>query len=331
MGDSLDWYIREARKLHCVVTFHTNVLDAYQDSPIWAEYVSADLLSKNADGSLIVTGAWGGRSAYNVDLVQDWNKGYLQKRLEQLLDAVPALKESGVLYFDANVVFPGSPFHHHSHDDQVNAFKTMCAWLKLKYGIDTVCEDHYPTMYGYVAKGFTMPCPGNFGNYSPMSAPAYLVSGGRPNAGESVESRLTGENTQVYGSFPDSYPPTPAEDWKHLGTDRSLDQFYYYTLPYLYVNRLLRLDYSPAAQTLTFSDGVQRMIDKAGTVIMLRNGKVMQAGNDVFVPPVWRADREDHRLFGYGQGADVGIPRRMERRQGRGHLPPHRGRPGFDR
>src|SRR3954469_22573617 len=44
--DSLKWLMREGRKHHTSVSLHINALDAYEDSPLWQEYVEKDVIAK---------------------------------------------------------------------------------------------------------------------------------------------------------------------------------------------------------------------------------------------------------------------------------------------
>ena len=265
------------------MTFHVDCLDAYSDSPIWKQYLKEGLIHTNADGSPRPQGAWAGRTAYRVNMVAEWKKGFLQKRLNELFDTVPELKKSGVIYFDANVQFAGDPLDHTSAQDELDAYLTMCSWLKARHGIDVVGEYTYPALYGFVPVGFTR--PSGFGNDPLEAVPPYLASGGRPNAGGDMMTALFGYNTQVEGSHQNS------NYWKTPDRDPKVAEFYFYTLPYLYVNRLLCLGVVPN-ESVTFSEGVQRLYDKkTGQIMMLQQGKLMQIGNDV-IPPVWRNDRE---------------------------------------
>ena len=80
--ESLRWLIREARKYNTTVSLHINVTDAYDDSPLWPEYVVNDLISKNADGSLKVIGVYNGRKAYQINYRNEWEAGYTQMRID---------------------------------------------------------------------------------------------------------------------------------------------------------------------------------------------------------------------------------------------------------
>ncbi|HTL16453.1 MAG TPA: endo-alpha-N-acetylgalactosaminidase family protein, partial [Patescibacteria group bacterium] len=45
--ESLKWLMREGRKHHTVVSLHINALDAYDDSPLWHEYLEKDIIAKD--------------------------------------------------------------------------------------------------------------------------------------------------------------------------------------------------------------------------------------------------------------------------------------------
>ena len=70
--ESLRWLMREARKYHTIVSLHINMTDAYDDSPLWDEYVKHDLISKNADGTLKVIGEYNNRKAYQINYKNEW-------------------------------------------------------------------------------------------------------------------------------------------------------------------------------------------------------------------------------------------------------------------
>ena len=45
--ESLKWLMREVRKHHTAVSLHINALDAYEDSPLWQEYLEKDIIAKD--------------------------------------------------------------------------------------------------------------------------------------------------------------------------------------------------------------------------------------------------------------------------------------------
>jgi hypothetical protein len=54
--DSLRWLIREARQYNCLATLHINMFDAYEDSPLFDAYAAKDILARDQDGKLRMTG-----------------------------------------------------------------------------------------------------------------------------------------------------------------------------------------------------------------------------------------------------------------------------------
>lgn len=65
------------------------------------EYVDNDMISKNDDGSLIVIGNYNNKKAYQINYRNEWAKGYVQLRVDKLLELLPTLKEAGTIHIDA--------------------------------------------------------------------------------------------------------------------------------------------------------------------------------------------------------------------------------------
>ena len=47
---SLRWLIREAKQYNTTVSLHINMTDAYEESPLWDEYVAKDCFARDEDG-----------------------------------------------------------------------------------------------------------------------------------------------------------------------------------------------------------------------------------------------------------------------------------------
>lgn len=99
--ESLSWLIKEAKKHHTTVSLHINMTDAYEDSPLWDTYVGSDLISKNANGSLMVIGNYNNRAAYQINYRNEWESGWTQRRIDSLLTVVPELENTGTIHLDA--------------------------------------------------------------------------------------------------------------------------------------------------------------------------------------------------------------------------------------
>lgn len=55
--------MEKAKQYNTIVSLHINMFDAYEDSPLWDEYVQNDIIAKNKDGSLR-KGEWGWPISY---------------------------------------------------------------------------------------------------------------------------------------------------------------------------------------------------------------------------------------------------------------------------
>jgi len=85
--ESLLWLMQESKKYNAIVSVHVNMDDAYENSPLWEEYVAKDLLRRNADGSLLRAGIWDGKQSYHVSKPREWECGLSQKRIVVFLTA----------------------------------------------------------------------------------------------------------------------------------------------------------------------------------------------------------------------------------------------------
>ena len=47
--ESLRWLITESKKHNTIVSLHINMFDAYEDSPLWNEYLEKDIIAKDKD------------------------------------------------------------------------------------------------------------------------------------------------------------------------------------------------------------------------------------------------------------------------------------------
>ena len=124
-ADSLRWLIREARKYNCLATLHINMFDAYEDSPLFDEYVEKDIIAKDVDGKTIIGNRWWGMDCYHVSYTQEWKHGLAQKKIDDLLAMVPEIQENHCIYLDAflgarkaDQQGPISPYLGYSKDEE---------------------------------------------------------------------------------------------------------------------------------------------------------------------------------------------------------------------
>jgi hypothetical protein len=64
--------MREGRKHHTVVSLHINALDAYEDSPLWQEYLEKDIIAKGKRGAPLKGIVWNGQQSYPLSYAKEW-------------------------------------------------------------------------------------------------------------------------------------------------------------------------------------------------------------------------------------------------------------------
>lgn len=144
--DSLRWLIREGRKHHTTVSLHINLLDAYEDSPLWKEYLDNDVLAREKDGKLVKGQVWDGQEAHPINYVRDWETGLAKKRIDALLSMIPELREGHTIHVDAFIghrVYHDkelfSPWHGHTPSQIHAAMRKYFRYFR-DYGIDLTSE-----------------------------------------------------------------------------------------------------------------------------------------------------------------------------------------------
>lgn len=106
--DSLCWLMAEGRKYHTTVSLHINMFDAYEDSPLWNEYLEKDVIAKDLNGKPLegeVMDAAGASpridtQSYQISYAREWELGLAQKRIDELLGMLP-IREAGTIHIDA--------------------------------------------------------------------------------------------------------------------------------------------------------------------------------------------------------------------------------------
>jgi hypothetical protein len=104
--ESLRWLMREGRRYHTTVSLHINMLDAYEDSPLWHEYLARDIIAKGKDGKPLKGAAWGGQQSFQLSYAQEWETGYAKRRIDGLVRMLPELKAAHTIHIDAFVNYP---------------------------------------------------------------------------------------------------------------------------------------------------------------------------------------------------------------------------------
>lgn len=290
--DSLIWFMEEAKKYNTTVSLHINMLDASAESPLWEEYIEKDLIARNADGTL-KTYVWG----YPISYTAEWNAGLTQRRIDELLELLPPLKEAGTIHIDAfHTYIPGytsepiSPYHAEKYGytnevEEETQRKIFNYWHEK--GIDVTSE--FVSNYRKDKFIGLQPMAWHFSSFSTteyLNVPASLYCGG---------DRVTavfGENMAA-----ESIIKADKENLKGFMADFALK-----SVPFYFLNRFDRLTYnkSGGVTTATFSEGVVSRQDGDGSLHITQNGIVLRDGNDVFMPALWNEDQYD-QIFAYSQ------------------------------
>lgn len=295
--ESLLWLIKEAKNYHTAISLHINMTDAYDNSPLWKEYVDNDLISKNADGTLMVIGNYNGRKAYQINYRNEWEKGYAQMRIDKLLDLLPALKESGTIHLDAWIARENKGAYE-SNIMEAKYQEKVCQYWRSK-GIDATSEWVMDYMTGMV------PFYWHFNHRTQadyMKIPASILTGSHMNP-DLRKSDFDLEflfGTSMYGEglFPNEKNKISDDQW-----DALFARDFYLNFPqYSYLNRLKRLKVEGELKNRTayFSGDVRVSI--ADSTVYEKN-RLLRSGNTLCFPVLWR---KDNSLAAYSQkGAEL--------------------------
>ncbi|MBX3253806.1 MAG: hypothetical protein KF862_06660 [Chitinophagaceae bacterium] len=285
--ESIRWLMREAKNYHTTVSLHINMFDAYEDSPLWNEYVKHDIIAKKADGTLLA-GEWG----YPISYAQEWKTGFAQKRIDSLCKLLP-VGEAGTIHIDAFHTWPPMP----STDTNGNAYvdlkkKITSPYLQFNEQDETTAQQK---IFEYWAsKGIDVTSEGvdflrdtDFAGLQPMawwftrSAEDYL----RYPAGFYTGGVDNGEWGKLFGSSIHGEREIKNDPVNLSGI---LENFCLHTVPWYYLNRFKRL-YIVRSDNITkavFSNNIESAI--SGKQYSLKqDGKLLSDGEDILIPALW--------------------------------------------
>jgi len=294
--ESLLWLMEEAKKYHTTVSLHINMTDAYDDSPLWNDYVTNDLISKNEDGSLMVIGNYNNKKAYQINYRNEWEKGYAQMRIDKLLELLPSLKNAGTIHIDAWIA-RDSKGHNESIETEMEYQKKTLQYWRSK-GLDVTSEWVMDYMTGLV------PHYWHFNHQTQdgyLKIPAQILTGTHMNP-DLKKSDFDLEflfGTSMYGEglFPNERNKYTDNQWEALFSR----DFYLNFLQYYYLNRLKRLKVEGESKNRTafFSNDVRVSITDS---TVYENNRLLRSGNTLCFPVLWK---NDNSLAAYSEkGAD---------------------------
>lgn len=282
--ESLRWLMDEGKKYHTAVSFHVNLFDAYPDSPLFDEYLKADVLAKEENGELVHSD-WGYKVCYSAE----WEKGLLQKRLDSLCCLLP-IAEVGTLHVDAfhNDVpepyvnekgeirirskSPISPWHGYTMEQDMTIQRNIVKYLDDK-GIDVTIEGVFNdrSMDGY------FPMYWHYGlEDHVMSLTAAQACGGN-NYIPAFGTNINGESLfREHPSMEEAFGAFKREFCKQILVCQYLNTF----------GRQALIHDSNRNSIGVLEDGVRTMV-KEGKMHVAKDGQPLVEGGDVFVPACW--------------------------------------------
>ncbi|MCL5270008.1 MAG: endo-alpha-N-acetylgalactosaminidase family protein [bacterium] len=299
---SLLWLMREARQYNAVVSLHVNMVNAYENSPLWREYVDKDLIGKNEKGDYLDGGFWGGEQAYVVCAPREWEDGLAQRRIDALLEMLP-IAEAGPIHVDAFIA-TASPWHKVTVGDSAAAMNLILDYW-LARGVDVTIED---IDYQFVGR-VPMVWHYNVDERTRLMFPPDVLCGG----GATWNAR--GGDWRK-GSFPQPHRPEGGclyeEAWGYsidgdLGGLQGLpalaESFFLHTVPWLFINqgRPLRLVETAETYEVEFSHGAVTTVRHARPAIGERRSgegekrsfvlrhedRTYLEGTDLCIPAAW--------------------------------------------
>ncbi|MBB4621261.1 endo-alpha-N-acetylgalactosaminidase family protein [Parabacteroides faecis] len=293
--ESLRWLIREARAYNTTISLHINMVDAFEESPLWDTYIKNDIIARDANGNL--KSIWEyvkGHKAYHLSYTKEWEKGFAKPRIDHLIDMIPELKDGHTIHIDAFMAYwqpenrPLSPWHAKPENGGIDIYKEVETQRKIfKYwrekGFDVTGEGIFwahPAGEGFVGlqpMSWWFPDDKNF----QMEIPERLSARGRTHREGQGDFRF-GSSMQGEEIFQKDLANLPG----------FLSQFCTMTLPWYYLSRLERVAFVDEA--LYYSEGVIARVED-GKNIIRKGDFILRENDNLFVPALWN----DNEIIAY--------------------------------
>ncbi|MDD6799699.1 MAG: endo-alpha-N-acetylgalactosaminidase family protein [Firmicutes bacterium] len=281
---SLRWLIREGKKYNTDVSLHINLVDAWDDSPLWNEYAKNHIFQEDESGNILTAG--GGfieiRDKYNINIanvVQKrlWDSGFFKKRVDELLEMIPELADTHTIHVDNWRAIGCDAFGISKKDDECTICK-MYEYFRER-GLDTTSEGSFhgreqPLTGLQPMTWFDTP-------YHPSTMPPCLYCGGRVHRVD-FDARF-GDTIQIENAVRENL---------RRGFDPLLgiqDEFCLYTLPWQFLNNFMLRSFD--GQTALYSKDVRAYLEEGEPVIYYDKTRI-RFGTTLFVPMLWKEDPE---------------------------------------
>lgn len=277
--------MREAEKYDTVVSLHINFTDAYEDSPLYGDYVKEGALIRGRNGKPAPIEKYNGRKCYKISYKEEWNSGLFRARADRLLKMLP-IERAGTVHVDNFQCYVNrKPFV--SAQEQMYYRDKMIGYLREK-GIDITTEFTYregrgtSLLYGRITRDIT-----------PTRYPIALL--GKVPANWWVDKMTKAEYFAYYphalgGGMPKSkwarslfYGNVHCEDiWQKEEWEKEfVEAFFTVNMPFFFLNSKQRVGFTDKSmKEVAYSDGTRARTD--GTIIS--GGMTVKSGGDVFLP-----------------------------------------------
>lgn len=299
--DSFLWLIREARRINTTVSTHINMCDAYQNSPLWDQYVQADVMCRDKNGEICTGGVWGGEQSFHISKHREWQSGLAQKRIDRFLELLP-LSEQGTVHID---VFSPNPSKYHgvTMEEEVESMREILRYWRSR-GVDVTKEWFHHEFANLIPMVYHLNldeasrlhyapstiCGGGEGwnarHKRSVFGPGY--AGGQPEGGCLYE--------KAWGRSTDTDSALTADNYG----EQVIEQFCLRTLPWYFLNRRRAMLHTHTADRycVEFTDHVHTAVDVATEKLQLHwRDCLLVDGNDVLMPAEWT----DGMLMGYSE------------------------------
>lgn len=294
--ESIRWLMAEGKKYNTTVSLHINMIDTYEDSPLWNKYIANDVIARDERGFLR-GGEWG----YQISYAQEWAKGFTQQRIDSLCKLLP-IQDAGTIHIDAfhtaapiaykdekdewqiRTQSPISSYLPYTQKDELEAQRNIFRYFDSK-GIDVTNEglpDNTDLFIGY------QPMVWWFGHDEIyLKYPASIICGG--NNADSDWGVLFGNNLngeKVFMKGLDNYSEFTRRFCTMTAVCNYLNRF----------ERLYRVE-GENYKAVQFSGNVHSELDK-GHLQIRQGNAVLVDNNNVMIPALWI---EGNHMIAYSQ------------------------------
>lgn len=297
--DSIRRLMKEAKKYNAFVSVHINMCDAYENSPLWNEYLQQDLLCKDSQGDLMKGLVWDGDQSYFVNKTKEWECGLARKRIDKLLELLP-IEEAGTIHID--VFNPKeSPYHGTTVEEETETLKKIIGYFAEK-GIDVTIEWIKKDLIGYVPYVWHF----NLDERSRLEYPASLICGGGDawnRLNDSVLWREYAWYPEVGCIYEEAWGRSIDDDSKEYLAEGFSKDFFLKTLPYIYINDNMPMEHIHSSEKyeVFFENDIKSSVRKSDRHLTItEKGNPIVLGTDVCIPVLWKEKKEYLAFSLYG-------------------------------